>query len=318
MALLRSCVNPRRLRVVRPPRISPPPGLPASPSEPPPHASPSPAPFPPVLHGGSAAPPASPPRGSFFTASRHSSRLSRCLSVNRRPRLPARPPLSASPRLIKTTTSARRTCRAGLLASRPIPLPNPGVQWTRTASLCSPLTPDVRRGCAAQSSALRVHCLQQSSSRTGTSPPQRRRLTALPAHIPRAPRRPSRACVVPASSARKSTRIQHRRRLAHFGSPYPAPSRSGHPVLHVASDPPPQAQPTHAHGVETRRETRNAQLHITSGIRLSAAMSALLRSRPGVLRRSSVASGFLNPPRFHSATPNPACSGLAQLRCARH
>ena len=124
VAPLRSRSNLRRLRVVRLLRVGPRPALFASPSGPPRHASPSSAPFPPVLHGGSAAPPASPPRGSFLIPSRHSSRLYRCLSVYRRTRLPARPPLLASPRLIKTTTSARRPCRAGILASNPIPLPN--------------------------------------------------------------------------------------------------------------------------------------------------------------------------------------------------
>ena len=143
VALLRSRSPLRRLRVVRLLRVGPRPALPASPSGPPRHASPSSAPFPPVLHGGSAAPPASPPRGPFLIASRHSSRLYRHLSVCRRPWLPARPPLLASARLFKTPTSARRPCRAGILASTPIPLPNPGVQWTRTASLCSPLTPAV-------------------------------------------------------------------------------------------------------------------------------------------------------------------------------
>ncbi len=144
VALLRSRSPLRRLRVVRLLRVGPRPALPASPSGPPRHASPSSAPFPPVLHGGSAAPPASPPRGSFFFRSRCSSRLYRHFSVCRRPRLPERPPLLPSPRLLKTPTSARRPCRAGILASTPIPLPNPGVQWTRTASLCSPLTPAVR------------------------------------------------------------------------------------------------------------------------------------------------------------------------------
>ena len=133
VAPLRSRSNLRRLRVVRLLRVGPRPALFASPSGPPRHASPSSAPFPPVLHGGSAAPPANPPRGSFLIPSRHSSRLSRCLSVCRRRRLPARLPLLASPRLIKTTTHARRPCRAGILASSPIPLPNPGVQRTRFA-----------------------------------------------------------------------------------------------------------------------------------------------------------------------------------------
>ena len=61
-----------------------------------------------------------------------------------------------------------------------------------------------------------------------------------------------------------------------------------------------------------------AQLHTTGGVRLNTASPAHLPSRRGAFPRSSVAPGFLSPPRFHSATPNPACSGLAQLRCARH
>ena len=161
VALLRSRANLRPPRFVRPPRVGPRPALPTSPSGPPRHASPSSAPFPPVLHGGSAAPPASPPRGPFLIPSRHSSRLCRHLSVCRRPWLPARPPLLASARLFKTPTSARRPCRAGLLASNPIPLPNPGVQWTRTASLCSPLTPDVRHP-SQPSCVSQRHCLPSS------------------------------------------------------------------------------------------------------------------------------------------------------------
>ena len=146
VTLLRSRATLNLLRVLRPPRTGPLPRLPASTLEPPRHASTLSAPFPPVLHGGSAAPPASPPRGPFLIPSWHSSRLSRYLSVCRRPYLPARPPLLASPRLFKALTSARRLCRAGRPASTPIPLPNPGVQRTSLRFARSPLTPTVRPG----------------------------------------------------------------------------------------------------------------------------------------------------------------------------
>jgi hypothetical protein len=144
VALLRSRSNLRRLRVVRLLRIGPPPALPASPSGPPRHTSPSSAPFPPVLHGGSAAPPREPPSRILphpIAALIEAPPAPQRLPITLAPHTPAAPSLA---RLLKTPTSASRPCRAGILASAPFPLPNPGVQRTRGASHRSPLTPAVR------------------------------------------------------------------------------------------------------------------------------------------------------------------------------
>ncbi len=172
-------------------------------------------------------------------------------------------------------------------------------------SLRSPLTPDVRRGCAARSSALAVHCLLHSASRADKSPPQRRRLTGCPltsrtpivvrqapVSLPRLPRTHR-----PASSTSDGSPTLARR-------PPPRRRGQGMPFSLLCRVPSPQARPRRPYGIETHRETRNAQLHGTGGVRLSYASSTLLRSRPGAFLRASAPPGFLNPPRLHSATPN--------------
>ena len=224
VAPLRSRANLRLLRVVRPSRVGPRPALPASPSGAPRHASPSSAPFPPVLHGGSAAPPASPPRGPFLIPSRHSSRLCRHLSVCRRPWLPARPPLLASARLFKTPTSARRPCRAGILASTPIPLPNPGVQRTSLRFARSPLTPTVRqrRQCAAT--------LLRSRATRNLLPVVRPPRTGPP---PRPP----------------ASTLEPPRHASPFSAPFP-------PVLHGGSAAPPASPPRGPFLIASRHSSR--------------------------------------------------------------
>ena len=180
-------------------------------------------------------------------------------------------------------------------------------------SLRSPLTPDVRRGCAAQSSALTVHCLQQASSRTDTqhlnvAGSQRYPLTSrAPVVVRKAP-----------ASFRPLPQTHQRASNTVDGSPTLArrPPRSrGHgiPFSSWCPVPSPQAQPTHAHGIETHRAARNAQLHTTGGVRPSITSSAHLRDRPGL-------SLALRRPRASSTRPasirprlTPACSGLAAL-----
>ena len=185
-------------------------------------------------------------------------------------------------------------------------------------SLRSPLTPDVRRGCAAQSSALTVHCLQQSPSRPARPPAHRlnsdgSQRCPLTSRAPFGVRRSPRSCpVFPGHIDMHLTPLTAR--PLWLAVP---PRRRGQGIQDSSSCrvPSPHAPPRRSHYIETRRETRNAQLHSTGAIRLTTASSAHLRHRPGPFPRASAAPVFLNPPRFHSAAPNP---GVQWTRSARH
>ena len=181
----------------------------------------------------------------------------------------------------------------------------------------SPLTPTVRRGCAAQSSALTVHCLQQPSReparpRLNVAGSQRRPSTSrAPFVVRQVPRRSRVFCrrIHPRSTptTARPLRLAVPRAVAAWASRSRRRVRAPHlwqnPLMRRRRDTPRDSQcPASQH----------------SGRPAKHRPSALLRSRPGAFPRSSVSPAFLSPPRFHSATPNPACSGLAQLRCARH
>ena len=151
-------------------------------------------------------------------------------------------------------------------------------------SLRSPLTPDVRHGCAAQSLPRTAPRLHDTSSRPGRPRPTastptphdearshsarssssliRLRSHGLPEHSGAHPvpltARPPWLAVPP----------RHHRRAVRFSPSY-------RPSL-------PRAQPRRARNTAKRRETRNAQLQSIGAIRFGSTRSAHLRSRPGL------------------------------------
>ncbi len=168
--------------------------------------------------------------------------------------------------------------------------------------------PDVRHGCAAQSSAPRASRLHHSSSRADTSPAHRLNSSD------------SRRC--PLTSPRSSSSVSRRRNRHVFpehNHAHPAPLTARPPWLavpprrryqairssslyRVAS---PRAQPQRSRLIERRRKARNARLRTTAGIRLIPVSSAYRPCRPRTFQRASAAPVLLNLPRFHSAVPNP-------------
>ena len=177
--------------------------------------------------------------------------------------------------------------------------------------------PDVRHGCAAQSSALRASRPHHSSSRAGTSPVHRLNVSD------------SRRC--PLTSPRGSSSVTRRRNRYVFpehNHAHPAPLTARPPWLavpprrryqairfsssyRVAS---PRARPQRSCYIESRRKARNAQLRTTAGIRLIPVSSAYRPGRPRTSPHASAAPVLINPPRFHSAVPNP---GMQRTRYAR-
>jgi hypothetical protein len=176
--------------------------------------------------------------------------------------------------------------------------------------------PDVRHGCAAQSSALNDsrHC--QSSSRAGTS--QAHRLNVLGSR--RSPL-PSRARLVVGHSPARFPRLPRTERRASNtvdASPTlarrpPAPSPPGHPVLFVV------AALNLRRRIGRRATLRVAEsLAMPSFVPLTASGSAPPHQRTGLTDRGP--SCALRSPRSSSPRPasirpclTPACSGLAAL-----
>ncbi len=164
--------------------------------------------------------------------------------------------------------------------------------------------PDVRPGCAAQSLVLTAARLQGSSSRVGRHPRTASTLTRHRAARSHPALRSS--SVIPSGSGRVL--------LEHNGA-HPTPATARPLWLAVprafhsrpSGSPPPVARPSHSrlrpqpsrsrghhqsvrhplrlhvrHQLESRRETRNALLHRTGGLRIRTPSSAHLRSRPGL------------------------------------
>ena len=183
------------------------------------------------------------------------------------------------------------------------------MQWTRTASLCSPLTPT-------------VSCATVKMSVTHLAPSSSRRVPGAPTQVPEAPSRSSAHSVSSGISAVqgfcRSTPhhfvpghlvLAHlaRTRSCVLGPYWPSPS----PVVttHIRAA---ALQPCQSTGV---LEMPSITVHRLLGTPPSSpfppnttgAHVAWPRFRP---HASAIAAS--------TRTANPACSGLAQLRCARH
>ena len=204
-------------------------------------------------------------------------------------------------------------------------------------SLRSPLTPDVRPGCAVQSSVLTAARLQGTSSRvcrhprTASTPTLHRAARSHPALRSSSVIRPGSRRVFPEHNGVHPTPATARPLwLAVPRALRYRPSGSLRPVAPPTSlSASPQSSRSRGHHQSVRhplrlnrrhplerpRETRNAQLRRTGGLWIRTPNSAQLRSRTEPFPRASAATATLNPPRFHSAGPNP---GVQWTRCARH
>ena len=158
------------------------------------------------------------------------------------------------------------------------------MQWTRTASLCSPLTPTVRHGCAARSLPLTAPRFHETSSGAGK-----------PQHAASTPTPHDEASSHPARSSSSPIRLRSHGFPEHNGAhPVPltarppwlaAPPRHHRRGIRFSSSyrvPSPRAQPLRSCNTEKRREPRNAQLQSIGAIRLVSTRSVHLRSRPGL------------------------------------
>jgi len=175
------------------------------------------------------------------------------------------------------------------------------VQWTRSAALRSPLTPAVRRACAAQASARTAPRLHRTSSRP-TRLPEDSASRQSAHHVVRLhlPRLDHGICssrhlaqrhgpIAGAASAARSRLTVH---------PALSPFRSsGRSVV--------TAQRRRSASLSEPREPHNAHLHTTDGLRRRPGSPAHPRSRPGPDPRSSALPGRPHPPRSHSGPPNP-------------
>ena len=177
--------------------------------------------------------------------------------------------------------------------------------------------PDVRHGCAAQSLALTVHGLYEASiepARPGLRP-QRRGFTAFPLTT-RAPF----VIAPPPAQLPRLPRTQPRASNGLDGSPTlarrpTASSQPAHPVLRGVSGP---LTTGTASALAPHRVTPRGSQCPASFNRRQPAQHHLISppaGSPTSLTRSSATPVFLNPPRFHSAVPNP---GMQWTRCARH
>jgi hypothetical protein len=179
-------------------------------------------------------------------------------------------------------------------------------------SLCSPLTPDVRRACAARSSARAVPRLHRTFARPAV-PPRGRSASPHAAHIGARPNQRASAHGPSQSSRRSPTACAHHR---HGGRHIPRVSRFI-PRLRPSGPSALRSLPLRI-GVwlasGDRRKPRNAQLRSPDGLGFRSASSTRRRSRPGPIPRSSAAAVFINPPRNHSVAPNP---GMQRTRYAR-
>ena len=194
------------------------------------------------------------------------------------------------------------------------------MQWTRTASLCSPLTPTVRRACAAP---------QLTSERSTSSANNRANRQTRTAHPDVTTARQARP-----SLQHRTEPVRRRRGLRHFAGPRGRPPpgltsrtslrshrsrRTSSVPAHVSrrrsgpggSAPHPGPSPPR----QGNRKRRNAQLHSTVYVRVRPAHSPHPRGRPRAVPRSPASRVSLYPPRSHSVAPNP---GVQWTRCARH
>jgi hypothetical protein len=171
------------------------------------------------------------------------------------------------------------------------------VQWTRTASLCSPLTPTVRPRLAPRQS--RGHRPTPTASAHRRRPVRTEdrmhstRATHPQGRDPRHSRRPFAANPPDHSRPRRVTSPQAKTENEHATN-VPAPaSRSGPRFRGFTPTPPVPSthSPRELHGGSPAPPAGPPQ-----------------GRRPGVHQ----------PPGQTAAGSNPACSGLAQLRCARH
>ncbi len=162
--------------------------------------------------------------------------------------------------------------------------------------------PDVRHGCAAQSSARLASRPHQASARARISPPLSLTV-ACPPRRPAISRVPTRRTATPhtAHPSRLSRALAH----SHPGSFSPSWPHPSHVQHRRSAD------------LKRRREPRNDQLQSTSALCFLTTNISAPAKPPGSIPRASTVTVVLDPPRFHSAVPNPACSGLASLRAAR-
>ena len=160
-------------------------------------------------------------------------------------------------------------------------------------SLRSPLTPDVRHGCAAQSLALTASRFRRTSSRvdghrrTASTPAPHDVARSHPARTSSPVIRPRGGRVFPEHNGAHPVPLMARPpwlavppRLPFtlgFGSPAPRAFRSSWSSRSAGR----RLRLPVPHRLERRRETRDALLHRTGGLRVRAARSARLQSRPG-------------------------------------
>ena len=183
------------------------------------------------------------------------------------------------------------------------------MQWTRTASLCSPLTPTVSRA-----------NVEMSVTHPTPSPA---------GHVPRV------STQGPAPTSHPSARSVSSRALAAPGFDRTAPHHfvPGHLVLaHLARtrpcvSGPPSRSPVPVVAIPARAAVlKSCQ---STGVLEMPSISAhrLLGTPPSSPFPTNATRAHVACPRFRphagaiaasTRTANPACSGLAQLRCARH
>ena len=175
--------------------------------------------------------------------------------------------------------------------------------------------PDVRHGCAAQSSARTASRPHHASSRidicpyrSASRPKARHDARSYPAPILAWSFPPAVSASWVSTSVARPTR-----QPAYLSRPVlplrafaPRPSRGPLRLVHLTLSFGVSHTSEHAGGSQ-------AQLHRSRGSRLGTARSAHLRNRPGAFHRPSAAPVVLNPPRSHSAVPNP---GVQRTRFA--
>ena len=183
------------------------------------------------------------------------------------------------------------------------------MQWTRTASLCSPLTPTV--SCATVEMPVAHHAPSHST------------------HVPGAPTQ------VPQATSHSSAHSISSRSSTAPGSAHTAPHHfvPGHLVLaHLARTRPCVFGPHSRSPVPVVAIPARAALPKScqsTGVLEMPSITAhrLLGTPPSSPFPANTTRAHVACPRFRphagaiaasTRTANPACSGLAQLRCARH